>query len=202
MRTMMKILVLLALPAAASAQLGRMLGDAAGTLDDAAKTAERAAGKVEQAGEVGSAVEEAAAGGAAPAVPAAESSGLVALLVRQLGVTPEQATGGAGAVFASARGQMAPESFASVASAVPGMDGLLAAAPEAGAGAATSRGAAALGALAGQGGSVGAAAQLAGSFSSLGMGAGMVAQFVPVCVDYVRQQAGPETAALLQAALP
>jgi len=188
-----------AVPMAASAQLGRMLDGAAKRVDQAGQAVDQAADSVDRAAGAKRDAENALAGAAAPAPVA---SGLTTALVEQLGIGPEQATGGAGAIFSMAQGQMPADDFAKVASGIPEMDALLAAAPEVGAGASTSRGAAALGALAGTGGSVGAAAQLAGAFSSLDLGAGMVSQFVPICVDYVRRSSGPEAAVLLQAVLP
>ncbi len=59
----------------------------------------------------------------------AQALALVELLVSQLGVTSTQAAGGAGAIFSLAKDRLAPDQFAQVAAAVPGMDTLLAAAP-------------------------------------------------------------------------
>lgn len=183
-------LILVASPAAA--QLGKMLGDAANTANQAAgavgsaqQQVQGAEDSVKQAGDI--------------AAQAKSGTGLTDVLVSQLGVTQPQATGGAGALFALAKTQMPANDFAKVAAGVPGMDGLLAAAPAAG-GQGGMAGAA-LGALGAQGGSVGAAALLAGSFSQLGMSGGMAAQFIPVCVQYLQGSTDPATAALLQAAL-
>jgi hypothetical protein len=57
---------------------------------------------------------------------ATDSNELVGSLTKDLGVTPEQARGGAGSLFSLAKGKMPAADFAS---AVPGMDGLLEAAP-------------------------------------------------------------------------
>lgn len=196
--------VVLALAVPAAAQFGGALGSAAEQLGGAAGKVGEAADAVEQAGGAGTAAQGAAAAAAAPA-----SGGLTDMLVQQLGVTTPQATGGAGAIFGLAKSKMSPENFATVAGGVPDMDTLLAAAPSVGA--ATGGMSAAgdvvgglpggAGALGGGAGGLGSLAGLAGSFSSLGMGADLVGQFVPVCVQHVQTSAGPEAAGLLQAAL-
>jgi hypothetical protein len=61
----------------------------------------------------------------------AQAQDLVAMLVSQLGVTSEQATGGAGAIFNLAKERLAPDEFSQIAGAVPGIDSLMGAAPTA-----------------------------------------------------------------------
>src|SRR5689334_22396744 len=56
---------------------------------------------------------------------------LADMIAKELKVTPKQATGGAGSLFGLAKTRLSPEDFSKVASAVPGMDGLLKAAPKA-----------------------------------------------------------------------
>src|SRR5215813_10730752 len=55
---------------------------------------------------------------------------LVGQLTKELSITPEQATGGAGALFGLAKTRLKPAEFSQVSKAVPGMDGLLNAAPK------------------------------------------------------------------------
>lgn len=55
---------------------------------------------------------------------------LVNRLIQQLGVTQEQAAGGAGAIFNVAKEKLSPGDFSKVANAVSGMDDLLSAAPK------------------------------------------------------------------------
>src|SRR2546430_16338330 len=62
----------------------------------------------------------------------AAASELVGALTQQLGVTEQQATGGAGAIFGLAKSKLSPDNFGQVASVVPGMEGLLQAAPTGG----------------------------------------------------------------------
>lgn len=134
---------------------------------------------------------------------ASQESGLVDLLVSQLGVTPAQATGGAGAIFSTAKQGMSTSDFAQVSNAVPGMDQMLSAAPSVSSSMPGSSGmmGAATGALGSSGGAVGNMANLAGSFQSLGLDSNMVNQFVPVILDYVKGQGGSSTMSLLQSSL-
>ena len=59
----------------------------------------------------------------------ATASELVGALTQKLGVTEQQATGGAGAMFGLAQSKLSPDNFRQVARVVPGMEGLLQAAP-------------------------------------------------------------------------
>ena len=147
----------------------------------------------------------AAVGAASKSVTPAtgQGSSLTDTLVQQLGVTPAQATGGAGSLFSTARQGMSPADFAQVSKAVPGMDQYLAAAPSQ---AAPSLGTAGLmgaagSALGGSGSALGTAASLAGSFQSLGLNSGMVSQFIPIVLQYVNTTGGSSTMGLLQSAL-
>lgn len=152
---------------------------------------------------------------AVPAAPAAETavpaateaatastgsgSSLVDTLSSQLGVSTEQAEGGAGSLFEMAKKNLSEEDFQSVANVVPGMDSMLGAAPksEAAGGLANS--------LSGIGGdSVGGAldaASVVDSFKQLGLSSDMIGKFTPVVVDYVKTQGGETVANLLSSAL-
>jgi len=193
------VILLLALPATAPAQTEHIFDDAADDFDHAADMMDDTDGFIDDVPEQ---VEtpEVTADDAVETVPA--GPGLTELLRRQLGVTQGQATGGAGAIFALAKEQMSENDFAKVSVGMPNMSSLLAAAPAVGLGEPGSRAAAGLDAFAAQAGAVGTATRLAGAFSNLDMGPGMVAQFIPICVQYVQQASGPQAAALLQAALP
>lgn len=152
----------------------------------------------------------------------AQAAGLTDMLVSQAGVTPQQATGGAGSIFQYAKSQMTAASFAKVKSAVPDMGTYLAAAPKVSA--ATDAGKSALGmaggtgslggltggatkmlggdsALGGMAGKLQAAQALTPAFQQLGMDSGMVRKFLPVVVDYVKGTGGGGTASLLMGAL-
>jgi hypothetical protein len=129
---------------------------------------------------------------------------LVQLLTSQLGVTENQATGGAGALFGMAKGSLSETDFAKVAQAVPGVETLINAAP-----AVTEKKSEMSGQLGGIAGGLGALtkaaestsklAAVAGQFSQLGMDQGMVSQFIPVILSFVNAKGGESVMKLLQA---
>ena len=123
----------------------------------------------------------------------ADTSKLIGSLVDKLGVTEDQATGGSGAVFKEAKNNMDPGDYSQLLKAVPGIDSLISAAPQAGglAGKASSL----------LGGSAGSMAGLADSFSKLGLSPDMVNQFVPVILDFVQSEGGQQAMTLLKNAL-
>lgn len=129
----------------------------------------------------------------------AGEGGLVSLLTSQLGVTENQARGGAGALFSYAKDKLGASDFAKVAEAVPGMAGFLGAAPK-------SEGVS--GALGGASSLLGKAKDsgagimsLAGQFAQLGLGGDMIGKFVPIIVSYVKSSGGDAVAGLLAGAL-
>ena len=117
----------------------------------------------------------------------ADATGLVNLLTQELGVTQEQAKGGAGAIFNTAKEKLSPADFSQVENAVPGMNDLLQAAPKPDA----------LSSLLG-GGDMGS---LASSFSQLGLSPDMIGQFTPVILDYVESTGGAAVRNILQGVL-
>jgi hypothetical protein len=120
---------------------------------------------------------------------------LVGMLTKELNVTQDQATGGAGALFDLAKSRLKPEEFSQVSDAVPGMDGFLNAAPKQGDGSALgSLGSALLG---GSGG----LASVAGAFGSLGLSPDMVSKFIPLITQFVQSKGGASVASLLMGAL-
>jgi len=126
------------------------------------------------------------------------SSELVSQLAKELGGTTKQAEGAAGSLFRLAKARMTPDNFGKVASAVPDMDKLLAAAPALDAKAA---GAGALGQVVGKEG-VGDLAGVAQSFRKLGLKGDAVKKAIPVLTDYVgKRSGGGEVAKLLGEAL-
>jgi len=136
------------------------------------------------------------AGTTAATTVATNQIGLVDILVRQLGVSQQQALGGAGAIFQMAQGNMNPQAFATLSQSVPGMSSMLNAAPV------TPNLTGGLSSLMGGASStLGSAAALAASFQQLNLSPDMVGQFVPVVTNYVRQTSGQITADLLQSAL-
>ena len=161
------------------------------TADDAAETMQNTTATVKNINnsvEKGSAVAENA------------QAGLIDTLVKQLGVTSEQAQGGSGALFEMAKNNMAGSDFSQLSQAVPGMDGILAATPKPEPASATGNLLSGIAAASGNS-TLTDAASLVDAFQQLDLSADMVGQFTPVIIDYVKQNGGGHMADLLQAAL-
>ena len=124
--------------------------------------------------------------------PALAADGLVSMLTSGLGINDTQAAGAAGAVFNLAKSKLSGDEFATVAKAVPEMDALLSAAPDAG-------NTGGLASMAGK--ALGSAAGLAGSFDKLGLDAGMVGQVIPIVLNYVKGTGGETVMKVLAGAL-
>jgi hypothetical protein len=123
---------------------------------------------------------------------------LVNALSKEIGSTPEQAAGAAGALFGVAKSRLKPNEFSQVAKAVPGMDTLLKAAPSiSGAGGA----AGALSQVAGTSGAAGGLASAASAFSKLGLKPDLVGKAVPVLTSFVTKSGGANVGNLLAGAL-
>lgn len=133
------------------------------------------------------------------AVAAAKASpALVGALSKEMGATPEQSAGAAGALFGVAKSRLKADEFSQIAGAVPGMDSLLKAAPAASGGG----GLGALGGLSSQlGGSAGSMAAAAQAFSKLGLKPEMVAKAIPVLTSFVTKSGGAGVGNLLAGAL-
>ena len=131
-----------------------------------------------------------AATAAAKASPA-----LVSALSKEMGATPEQSAGAAGALFGVAKSRLKADEFSQVAGAVPGMDSLLKAAPAAGGGLGGVPGVSQLG------GSAGSMAAVAQAFSKLGLKPEMVSKAIPVLTSFVTKSGGANVGSLLAGAL-
>jgi hypothetical protein len=119
---------------------------------------------------------------------------LVNALSKEIGATPEQSAGAAGALFGVAKSKLAPNQFSQVEQAVPGMDLLLKAAPATGGAVGTS----------------GVASKLAGSgnlaaamaaFSKMGLKPELVAKAVPILTSFVTKSGGANVGSLLAGVL-
>lgn len=154
-----------------------------GAVNQSLSTIENAAQSGKQILNAGTAV----AGGS----EGAAQIGLVDILVHRLGVSPQQALGGAGAIFQMAQSKMNPQAFSTLSRSIPGMDTMLGAAPSM----------SGLSSLAGGNSTLGNAAALAASFKQLNLSPDMVGQFIPVITNYVSKASGQATANLLQSAL-
>jgi hypothetical protein len=117
---------------------------------------------------------------------------LVGQLTKQLNIKPEQAIGGAGALFGVAKTKLKPGDFLKVSNAVPGMDGLLKAAPKVSGGSdPLSQMASALP------GKAGAVAQTGSAFKQLGLSPEMATKFLPIMTQFVKVKGGANVAGLL-----
>ena len=113
---------------------------------------------------------------------------IISALVDQLGVDENQAKGGAGAIFNLVKEKVGDGDFNQIAAAVPGMDDLLAAAPEGGGIAGAIGGLTSM--FGGGAEKLGGLAALADSFNKLGLDMDMVAKFAPVIISFVQSKGG------------
>jgi hypothetical protein len=111
---------------------------------------------------------------------------LIQILVKNLKVDEQQATGGAAVIFKAARDKLGATEFASLLTKVKGVDQLIAKAPESGGlGKLLGGFASALG-----GGNAAILANVLSGFSKLGLTQQQAQQFVPVITDYLRGTIG------------
>jgi Protein of unknown function VcgC/VcgE (DUF2780) len=122
--------------------------------------------------------------------PAKASPELIGGLSKEIGASPEQAAGAAGALFGVAKSRLKPEEFSQVSAAVPGMDSLLNVAPAMPGGALSSMAA-----------SAGGLAAVANSFSKLGLKPEMVGKAIPVLTSFVTKSGGAKVGSLLAGVL-
>ncbi|MBN2462993.1 MAG: DUF2780 domain-containing protein [Dehalococcoidia bacterium] len=124
---------------------------------------------------------------------------LIEQLVKNLGVSEDAAKGGSGLLFKMAQEKLGSGDFGKVASALPGIDGLIKSAPESG-GMLGGIGKLASG-LGGGAGQLGSLASLAGGFSKLGLDSGMIGKFIPIILSFAQSKGGDVVMKLLQKAL-
>jgi len=126
----------------------------------------------------------------------ADTSKLIGSLTDLLGVTREQATGGAGAIFKEAKNKMSSGDYSRLLSAIPGIDSLIQAAPQVSglAGKASSL-------FGSSSGSIKGLSALTDSFAKLGLSPDMVSQYMDVILDFVQSEAGQQTMTMLKNAL-
>ena len=108
------------------------------------------------------------------------SNPLVSTLTANLGVTPDQAVGGTGAMLGYAQNKLPPDQFSAVSNAIPGSSDITKAA----------------GPLLG-GSPLQSLTDVQGAFSKLGMSPDMVSKFAPILTDQVSKVAGPQVGGLL-----
>ena len=117
-------------------------------------------------------------------------------LTRELGIKPAQAQSGAGILFKAARDKLGGAEFQKLLGGVPGVGDLVKLAP------AAEGGGGLLGGLASAlGGNAAMLANVVSGFSKLGMSADLAKKFVPIVLAYLRQHAGADVVAKVEAAL-
>ena len=114
---------------------------------------------------------------------------LVNLLTNDLGITSEQAMGGAGALFNYAKEGLSSEDFDKVSDAVPDMEGYLDAVP--------SLGGSSTGLLGKATESLVGMPAVTAAFDKLGLSQDMVGMFTPLLVNYVDDKGGEAVSGLL-----
>jgi hypothetical protein len=128
---------------------------------------------------------------------------LIAALSTQTGIDPETTQKGLGALLTFLKGQLGPEAFGKVESAVPGSEGLLSAF-ESGAG---SSGQGLLGAVTGLagkllGGQAGEGANLVSLLSRSGLEAGQIQAFLPKAFELLQNYLPPDLVGLIKTLIP
>ena len=131
------------------------------------------------------------------AAAAQASPELVSALSKQLGGTPEQAAGAAGALFGLAKSRLKADDFSQISKAVPGMDMLLKAAPAM----AAAGGGGPADSLSKLAGTVGGIPQVAQAFSKLGIKPELVPVAASTLASFVTKSGGANLGSLLAGAL-
>lgn len=124
---------------------------------------------------------------------------LLQMLTSQLGISEEQASGGAGLLFKLAQEKLSSEEFSQISGAIPGTDALISSAPSAGGLAGMLGGLAS--SFGGSASQLGSLASLAGSFSKLNLDADMIGKFIPIVLSFVQSQGGDTVKNLLEKVL-
>ena len=124
---------------------------------------------------------------------------LIQMLTSQLGISDEQASGGAGLIFKMAKEKLGSDDFSQVSSAIPDIENLISSAPESsGIGSALGGLASKLGGGAGQ---LGNLASLAGGFKQLNLDSGLISKFMPIVMSFVQSKGGDSIKGLLEKVL-
>ena len=124
---------------------------------------------------------------------------LVQQLTQNLGISEEQAQGGAGLIFSLAKQKLGEGEFTQVSQSVPGISNLIGAAPQSGGGMAGAIGG--LASAMGGGGNIASLATLAGGFTQLGLNPSMASQFIPVILSFVQSKGGEQAKNILAGVL-
>lgn len=129
-------------------------------------------------------------------MPATSANTLLDSLSSQLGITTEQAAGGAGALFDLAKRRLSSEEFSQITAVVPEVDNLIAGAP-----AWNEKTESAAASMFGGEGPLVDLATLAVSFAELGLPSDMIGRFTPILLDYLQQMGGSDIVEIMKAVL-
>lgn len=130
---------------------------------------------------------------------------LIEQLVSQLGVTNEQAEGGAGALMKMAQEKLGADDFSQVSNLIPGLEDLIGKAPTAEPAGDDSGGL--MGTIGGMADAVGLGgvadklddlAGLTSVFEKLGLDSGMISKFVSTVMEFLQSKGGESVVAILQ----
>jgi hypothetical protein len=123
---------------------------------------------------------------------------LLEILTSQLGISEEQAKGGSGLIMKLVKDKLSGDEFSKVAEAIPGVQGLIAAAPESGGLMSALTG---LAASLGLGGKLGNLSSLASGFKNLDMDTTTIGKFVPIVLSFAQEKGGDTVKNLLEKVL-
>ena len=123
----------------------------------------------------------------------AQSSDLISTLTSKLGVSEKQASGGAGALFNMAKGEIGSTKFRSIEKSVPGIDQMMKDGD-------VDLGGGGMSSITSMAGSLEGVAKVNAIFDKLGLSPEMVQKFTPVILDYVKGTGGSGASSLLASA--
>lgn len=124
---------------------------------------------------------------------------LLEMLTNQLGISDEQARGGAGLIFKLVKDKLDAGEFGQIAELVPDIDSMISAAPRESTGLLSAL--SSLAASMGLGEKLGNLSSLASGFKNLDMDAGMASKFVPIVMSFVQEKGGDTAKQLLEKVL-
>jgi hypothetical protein len=122
---------------------------------------------------------------------------LVDLLTQNLGVTGQQAEGGAAVLFKAAKDKLGGPEFDKLLGGVPGLGALIGKAPASGGGLGGMLG----GLASAVGGNAALVTTILGGFGKLGLTADHAKKFVPVILEFLKSKVGPDVVSKLEKTL-
>ena len=123
---------------------------------------------------------------------------LIDMLTNTLGVSAGQAEGGAAVLFKAAKDKLGEGEFSRLLGGIPGLPDLLKKAPAPGGGGLGGL----LGGLAGAvGGNAALISTIVGGFGKLGLGTDDAKRFLPVILEFLRKNVGPDVVSRLEKTL-